>query len=358
MRFRLPSAVLLASLAALPFTSPAAAATAEEIDQLVLDGVHSAVQAAVEHAQVVLDDLDPATPLATLDAAIAKAALAATAAATDESRALLGKREAAVRQKIAQFQQKLDKARALLAENTAAPLKINKAIGKAGTTGLKAVGLIRKKFPLPGIGLMEKNARTAGFHGAGAPVDFKLIPGLDEDDLPCTEIPSITATASPPGALDRVDTLEGANFRVVLGAERGVVTVQVSACGVTRNWMLYNSGERDELKNAPVALSGTWAGTYSTTGPGLCGGFNGSWTATFAVDELGNLSGSWSADGFGGTISGTLNGSTLDFNVTGAGDADLTGKVSGSTVKGSFASQPCPAGGGRITGTFQGARTS
>lgn len=358
MRIRLLFTVLLASLAPFLVTTPATGATAEEIDQLVLDAVHSTAQAAVEHAEAVLDGLDPAIPLATLDTAVARAAAAAAAAATDESRALLGNREAAVRQKIAQFQTKLDKARALLAEGIAAPLKINKAIGKAGTTGLKAVGLIRKKFPLPGIGLMEKNARTAGFHGAGAPVDFKLLPGLDGDELPCTEVPSITASANPPGALDRLDVLDGTNFRVLLGAERGVVTVQVTACGVTRTWMLYNSGERDELKNVPVALSGSWAGTYSTTGPGFCAGYNGSWTATFAVDELGNVSGSWAADGFGGTISGTINGTSLDFTVTGFGDADLRGKVAGATVKGSFTGQQCPAGGGRITGGFQGSRTS
>lgn len=137
-----------------------------------------------------------------------------------------------------------------------------------------------------------------------------------------------------------------------------MVSVQVTACGVTRTWLLYNYGDKEELKSIPVDLAGTWGGSYTTTGPAFCGGIVGSWTASFTVDEAGNISGDWSADGFGGSISGRIDGGSLNFTVTGFGDASLTGTVSGNRVSGSFSGQECPVGGGPIRGTFQGTRTS
>jgi hypothetical protein len=208
---------------------------------------------------------------------------------------------------------------------------------------------------------METNAKTAGFHGAGDPVDFKTIAGLDALGDPCTEVPTIMATATPAGALDHVDIFDDGTFRVTLGTERGVVSVQVTACGVTRTWLLYNYGDKEELKSIPVDLGGTWDGSYTTTGPGFCGGVTSNWTATFTVDEAGNISGDWSADGFGGTISGRIEGGSLNFAVTGLGDASLTGTVSGNRVSGTFTGPDCPefaGGGGAIRGTFQGSRTS
>jgi hypothetical protein len=357
---RLRNALALSvAIFGLGFTaSPARSETPEQIDQLIMDAVYSTALSAVEHATAMVNDEPIDTALATLDTAVGQAVVAAAAAATEESQGLLGKKGPSVLAKIAAFQAKLAKAHTYLSEGIESPYKVNKAIGKAATTGLKAVAAIRKKFPVQGIGLMETNAKTAGFHGAGDPVDFKTIAGLDALGEPCTVEPQITATGNPPGALADPGVFADGMFRVTLGTERGVVTVQATACGVTRTWLLYNYGDKEELKNIPVDLGGTWSGSYTTTGPAFCAGIPGSWTATFSVDEFGNISGDYSADGFGGTISGRVEGGSLNFTVTGQGDASLTGTVSGNRVSGSFtSSQECPVG-GAIRGTFQGSRTS
>jgi hypothetical protein len=138
--------------------------------------------------------------------------------------------------------------------------------------------------------------------------------------------------------------------------------VEVTACGVTRSWLLYNYGSSKKQTFAPPepepgpTLAGSWSGSYLTSGPGFCSDVTGSWSASFSVNAKGKLAGQWQGDGFGGTISGTLSGDTATFTVRGSGDADIVGTVTGNTVSGSFTGPECEFDVGRVTGSFSGTR--
>jgi len=82
--------------------------------------------------------------------------------------------------------------------------------------------------------------------------------------------------------------------------------------------------------SASAGLSGTWNGTY-----------NGSFSGTFTLNwqQSGStLSGTINLPDAGGTtdITGSVNGSSIQFGTVGSTDITYTGTVSGSTMSGSY----------------------
>jgi hypothetical protein len=110
----------------------------------------------------------------------------------------------------------------------------------------------------------------------------------------------------------------------------------------------------------PTGLSGTWAGPWNRDAPVPAHGTN-----TFVLDQQGQaITGTIAVVGATclgkGTVSGTINGSTLLLHaitpaVTGSGNAtaDFTATVAGNSLTGTFVGG-CSVGIG--TGTFQATR--
>lgn len=82
-------------------------------------------------------------------------------------------------------------------------------------------------------------------------------------------------------------------------------------------------------------ISGSWSGSWWITSPSACIGMSGGWTATFSVSN-GVISGYYSGGGYSGPISGTWDGTTATWTVSGAGDLSFSGTVSGSNVTGNW----------------------
>ncbi len=99
-----------------------------------------------------------------------------------------------------------------------------------------------------------------GFHRRGSKVTF-LASG-------CDEAPVVTVTAASASPLVRaivpgVETLSAGRFRVTLGPDLGGARVTVTACGESREWLLFNEGPRGALRVAAPSAPSYAAGSLS-----------------------------------------------------------------------------------------------
>jgi len=106
-------------------------------------------------------------------------------------------------------------------------------------------------------------------------------------------------------------------------------------------------------------VSGQWEGQFVATSPPLCAGAFGGWTSTF-IEINGILSGSYSASGWSGTISGRRTGSdSLTWSVGGGGGGvRLTAVISGDSLTGTFSNGEQCGEGGKSSGTITGGKVS
>jgi len=104
---------------------------------------------------------------------------------------------------------------------------------------------------------------------------------------------------------------------------------------------------------APTStVTGVWTGSYTVTNPRGCLG-TGSWSATL-LELNGTLSGAYTSDvGVAGSVSGTVSGSNVTWNVGGGGGATFNGSINGTGVSGTFTGPIC-SGNTHTTGTFTG----
>jgi hypothetical protein len=102
-------------------------------------------------------------------------------------------------------------------------------------------------------------------------------------------------------------------------------------------------------------MTGKWAGTYEST---TTAGATGTFTILFRQNGS-QLTGSISIQPPGcvntGTITGTLNGTTIAFGaVKGTQTIDYTGSVSGNTMSGTYSAPGCDHAKGTWTATKTG----
>jgi len=106
---------------------------------------------------------------------------------------------------------------------------------------------------------------------------------------------------------------------------------------------------------APTStITGIWTGSYTVTNPRGCLG-TGSWSATL-LELNGTLSGAYTSDvGVAGSVTGTISGSNVTWNVGGGGGATFNGNINGTGVSGNFTGPIC-SGNTHTTGTFNGTK--
>jgi len=147
------------------------------------------------------------------------------------------------------------------------------SIRKSARLGVRTLARARR-VPARGVAFVETNARTAGFHGTDSAIGFTVFPGLASDGGPCLEDPVVqvfdvtgngailtTVTALPP------DRRGNPRFEILTGSVAGSGRVEVTACGVTRRWLVYNRGVPDTFPRTVTVTAdrfdGLWTGSYS-----------------------------------------------------------------------------------------------
>ena len=147
-------------------------------------------------------------------------------------------------------------------------LAAQRAIGAAADAAADAARILQRTDG--GVLLEELGAKSAGFHDAGKSVLFRiqLAPG-------CTTEPTISVVDASGGAVAttfeevRRDASGGRVIRVTMGATGGAGRVEVTSCGVTRRWLLFNYGPKASYPAAPkpeaTRFDGTWSGTFTGT---------------------------------------------------------------------------------------------
>jgi hypothetical protein len=149
--------------------------------------------------------------------------------------------------------------------------KAEKALQKTNKSNAKIDKTIAQKGADAGlVTIMEKSAKSAGFHEPGKQV--------------CFEVEGLPPSCCPGGSLDSqclyvVNPMEGlginpvnptffgnpcddGQFCVVMNDDRGGARVVVDVNGTTRTWLVYNKGETNFGKSA---YEGCYGGGYSGT---------------------------------------------------------------------------------------------
>lgn len=103
-------------------------------------------------------------------------------------------------------------------------------------------------------------------------------------------------------------------------------------------------------------MTGGWRGTYTITSPAFCAGYEGDWDAAL-VDTNGIITGSYTSDaGLTGNVDGRINGSSVNWDVSGGGGVSFTGSINGDNISGNFTGPSCTGNSGHTSGTFTGGR--
>lgn len=249
------------------------------------------------------------------------------------------------------LRKKLDDAERRTNSTTVAALAAQRAIGAAADAALDAERILQRTDG--GVLLEELGARSAGFHDTEKSVLFRI--RLADG---CTEEPEITVVDVSGGAVDtafqeiRRDAAGNLVIRVTMGATGGAGRVEVTSCGVTRRWLLFNYGPKTEYP-APARpeasrFDGTWTGSFKGVASDVVGSTNVFGPVEFTVvggriqvsepgDGTGSISGtgrSRFSGGSGGIASATyrFQGVFVQFFV---GGASASGNWSASHPRGS-----------------------
>ncbi len=235
------------------------------------------------------------------------------------------------------LRKKLGEAERRTNSTTVSALAAQRAIGAAADAGLDAERILQRTDG--GVLLEELGARSAGFHGTEKSVLFRI--HLADG---CTEEPEVTVVDESGGAVStafeeiRRDAAGNLVIRVTMGASGGAGRVEVTSCGVTRRWLLFNYGPKTEYpapaKPEASRFDGTWSGEFTGTASDQAGTTNVFGPVEFTVvggriqisepgDGSGSISGSGRSrfsGGSGGIASATyrFQGLFLEFFVGGA----------------------------------------
>ncbi|MCE9635887.1 MAG: hypothetical protein K8T90_09295 [Planctomycetes bacterium] len=147
-------------------------------------------------------------------------------------------------------------------------LTAQRAIGSAADASLDADRILQRTDG--GVLLEELGAKSAGFHDAAKSVLFRI-----QLAKTCPDEPVIRVVDESGGAVAttfeevRRDASGGRVIRVTMGAAGGAGRVEVTSCGVTRRWLLFNYGPKGGYPTAPKPeasrFNGTWTGTFTGT---------------------------------------------------------------------------------------------
>lgn len=332
---------------------------AASLDERVAGAVERVLEAA---ERIAAGDRAGAAARAAEAADLAAALRAALDA--EDSRAALARSFGRVRKDARSLESKLRKASRKADDPLTSDDRAEKAAEKAVVVG---AGILRtlRRVPGPGVPFWETDARSAGIHAADADVDFTLLPGLVPGGSPCPETPQVRVVVSgADGSFDTTvqplpaDRRGNQRFRVAAGAVAGAARVEVTACGVTRRWLLFNRGPAGTFSTkaapAPGRFDGTWAGGFKGTvtlpngtrfpaSPGTVGFqvANGTimvtdpGTGTGTVSPFGKtlFSGSGAAQGARYTFQGTF---TSTFSGAAASSGNWTARFQGGTAHGTW----------------------
>jgi hypothetical protein len=326
MRWLLALLILAAGLGA-----AAALGSVAEVDSAIRaagDHLHNAVTA------LAADDRPGAAAELDLALADADAGLAALDAA--DTRAELGRDAARAEGALRAFRAQIERARKPVADANVRALKAAKSVAVAAKKGLQALRSLRR-IPLAGFLVEERDARSAGFHSPNRPLTIRITAGIDPvsggtcDETPFIRIVDTTNAGAilppnpaiaPLGAIDPSLLARDRNGRYLLpvqmGPGGGAGRVEVTACGRTRSWLLFNYGNRGFFPEPPRTTLATYDGHYEGTFSGSVVSFdaNGDRHESFYQDVI-------KADLANGTIT-----VTEPFN--GKGTVTLAGRVTGN----------------------------
>jgi hypothetical protein len=152
------------------------------------------------------------------------------------------------------------------------PLTAQRSIGRAIIATSAADTALQRAAGAPFL-LQETRARSAGFHEPGAIVEFRV-----DRSAACDEEPVVTIVDQGGGAIvvqpvQLIGQGPGPRFfDIDFGNVPGAGRVEVSACGVTRTWLLFNKGENATYPVLPKPEISRFDGTYT-------GGYQGRATA-------------------------------------------------------------------------------
>jgi hypothetical protein len=281
--------------------------------------------------------------------------------------ATLGKSAAKLQKSLGSLRDGVSNLRQLVQSQAADQTKLTKALAKLATKSGKLTKLLTKTGAGSGPVILEEvKAKSAGFHNAGASVWFQVHGLPSPRVVPCdnvaVEISNVADNAVFPSVYG--DPCAG-SFHVIMGTNAGAARVTVTVDGVSSSRLLYNYGGSSGSSgnggggNPGSGSTNSWSGGWLVTGPGLCAGVAGSWTATIIDNGSGVLSGSWNAPGWG---SGSVGGTTSSFTFGGGGSGvSFTGSMSGNSASGGFSTnEDCYDGSfnyvGKAVGTFSGSK--
>ncbi len=359
---RAPLAVLLALAATLAPAAPAPA------DGASLEASLSLGLVAVQDAARLLLQDQRAEAVVSLDAAVSFGEDAVDDAADPGTVAELGTLAAKAGKKAAAFVKAATKARDAMANPNLAELAAVKASMKASKAGYAALGVLRG-FPSAGPAVVELGAKTAGFHEPGDLLEFRIHPGRDAEGQPCLEEPQV-AVIDPFGNGSVLEGYEvvasnadgSFDIEVVMGDNGGPARVEVTSCGVTRRWLLFNYGPTGTFAPKPEVdrFDGAYTGSFTGTGTAFGENFpvdggvaftvaGGVITVTDPGNGVGNLSARGSA-GFAGA------GGTFDAAYTFGGKFTATALGTGPGTAVASGSWTATFEGGTARGTWSAGR--
>ena len=262
----------------------------------------------------------------------ADAALAAVGA--QDALAELGDGAARASAAVHAFQAKVAKALKQVDSFTAQPFSAAKAVAVAAKEGQKAVSALRR-VPATGFLVEELKFGSAGFHTPADTFLMRISPGTDGAGGACGEVPVIlivdTSNAGailPPGpviapfgpidpALLSTDANGNYLLPVTMGPVGGAGRIEVTACGQTRRWLLFNYGPRGSFPKLRKPTFSTFDGHYVGQFEGVIhrDGLNGGSNELYADDVV--------CDFAAGRI-------TVTEPFDGAGTVSSTGRISGT----------------------------
>lgn len=231
--------------------------------------------------------------------------------------------------------------------------KAEKALQKPNKSNAKIDKTLAQKGANAGlVTLMEKNARSAGFHEPGRQTCFE-VNGLPPDCCPggsldsqCLYVvnPMESLGINPVNPTFFGNPCDNGQFCVVMNNDRGGARVVVDVNGTKRTWLLYNKGETTFGKSAYAGCySGGFSGTVTYNPEWGIGPDSVSGGVAYCVDENGRLTISAPGQGSGKISAKGGSKSTSGAGALGVGGARVTWRGSiwisrngGASARGSW----------------------
>lgn len=223
--------------------------------------------------------------------------------------------------------------------------KLGKTLAKTRALGDKTLVALQPATQQPFI--IVERSKSAGFLGPWQGFTLELVPNPFYQP-PCTEAATLAVTNPGSGGTVLVDEpslmpVPGQPFVMFAGSDGGGARLSVTACGVTRERIVHNSGS---ITTGPLtdALDGTYVGTFSGKSSGILygGGDPLPLTGTVEGEVIATASNGLVAISEPGAGTGRVWASSV---IKGGGAADfggipvffvLRGSVKGDTASGSW----------------------